>query len=231
VDILFLCGDSTFTHRCLYEAVFLVKLILGSSTRDGLFLTNPIGAVMVTETFRREYHEKRQHGLSLYKRLNGYEFSRDPLPLRRILSAWRFRSASDPRDKVFALLGFMEEPLRNDPLLSIDCSLPTSRVFTNVAEYMLKTSRRLDWLGAVVPPNPSGPQCASWVPDWSNSGAAFLDNMPRTVQRIPGVTPNGVSCLSRPYLPLAKVCQPIQHGCLCLGRCEVFQVSISITES
>jgi len=193
VDTIFLCGDSTFTRRCLYEAMFLVKLILGSGTRDGLFSTNPIDAVMVTETFRREYHEKRQHGLTLYERWNGYEFVRDPMPLKRILSAWRFRSASDPRDKVFALLGFMEETLRNDLLLSIDCSLPTSSVFTNVAEYMLKTSKRLNWLGAVAPPNPTGPQCASWVPDWSNSGAASLDNMPRTVQHIPGVTPNGVS--------------------------------------
>ncbi len=179
VDKLFLCGDSTFTHHCLYEAFFLVKLILGSDAQDDEFLSDATNAVIATENLRRNHNDADPNLAS------------SPNSLYNLLFSCRFRSATDPRDKVFALMGLLGQNLRNDPLLSINYSLPTSTVFTNVAEHMLCKTRCLTWLGAVLPPNANSQVCPSWVPDWSDTRSEIM-NLPDRIEYIPGVTPNGV---------------------------------------
>ncbi|KAK0658021.1 heterokaryon incompatibility protein-domain-containing protein [Cercophora newfieldiana] len=195
VDRLFLCGDTTFTPRCLYEALFLAKLVIDAS--DSQFLSDAMDVVMRTETFRAEYHRKRPPGeLTLYERLHGYEFKRHPLTLEAILITWRSRLASDPRDKVFALLGLLEVPFRQHPLLAINCSLSTVDVFTNVAEYMLEESRSLGFLGAVQPVRSiSQTGYPSWVPDWCNTKTDILQ-LPVVIEYVPGLTPVGRSFIS-----------------------------------
>ncbi|KAK0616736.1 heterokaryon incompatibility protein-domain-containing protein [Immersiella caudata] len=48
IERTFLCGDTTFTHQCLRDAIFLAKLIMHSDAKDVDFLSRPMGLVMAT---------------------------------------------------------------------------------------------------------------------------------------------------------------------------------------
>ena len=178
VDKLFLCGDSSFTHHCLYDALFIGKLVLGfgeigsGNAEDEEVLTDGTRLAMAAENLRNEFYSDPQFRLILYE----------------VLDRCRSRFSTDPRDKVFAVLGLIKPIERAQSLLSIDYGLSASEVFTNTAEYMLKTTGRLTWLGGVFPPGSTNTPCPSWAPDWSN--ASTIMTLPCNVKYIPGVTPN-----------------------------------------
>jgi hypothetical protein len=105
------------------------------------------------------------------------------MKMERILLAWQSRHrngerlqllpllqhssenlCTDPRDKVYAMLGMV--PTYNDEELNIDYSVLTADVFINAAKYIVRSSHSLEILihcRREFNPNFSLP---SWVPDW-----------------------------------------------------------------
>lgn len=89
-------------------------------------------------------------------------------------------NASDPRDKVFGLLGLVSTKGRPPA----DYAMSTAELYTHIAIYLLKIQRLgLDViLGCVC--HRTGEAKAqpknlpSWVPDWSHFGAGFLQRVP-----------------------------------------------------
>lgn len=76
----------------------------------------------------------------------------------------RRRQASDPRDKVFALLGISSGLDLEDPRIAIDYSKPVDRVFTDFASYLIESSGRYDVLSHAGYNKGLTP---SWAPMWS----------------------------------------------------------------
>jgi hypothetical protein len=75
-----------------------------------------------------------------------------------LLTLLRFHScaeASDPRDKVFALLGLSRKTVNQDAFLVPDYNLDTSVVFKNVTKYALEFTPTLDILSV-----PKLPECS-----------------------------------------------------------------------
>ncbi|KAI0552388.1 heterokaryon incompatibility protein-domain-containing protein [Xylaria curta] len=84
------------------------------------------------------------------------------------LGEWTYE-ATDPRDRVFALLGLSSDGSLLD--ISCDYDRPCRAIYTEVAEKILTQSNSLDILYAI-----SGPKnvmyLPSWVPDWTVSNPA-----------------------------------------------------------
>ncbi|KAH6632806.1 heterokaryon incompatibility protein-domain-containing protein [Chaetomium tenue] len=93
-----------------------------------------------------------------------------PVPTQdmlRMLIHCRFRKATNPRDKVYALLRLVtDENLTVAPLgFEPDYTAPTSVVYTDAAKNILLRSNNLDLFGACSPSTMDG--LPSWAPDWS----------------------------------------------------------------
>ncbi|KAK3340003.1 heterokaryon incompatibility protein-domain-containing protein [Lasiosphaeria hispida] len=94
--------------------------------------------------------------------------------LLELLTRCRFRQASDPRDKVYALLG-LEDGEDQDTQVSAlgiepDYRRSETEVYCHTARHLLLHSADLNMLGAsTATTNQTLP---SWVPDWSNAAAA-----------------------------------------------------------
>ncbi|KAJ6098626.1 Heterokaryon incompatibility [Penicillium canescens] len=104
--------------------------------------------------------------------------------LLELLFQCRFREASNPRDKIYSLLGLVTStgsnplvaPIPAHPPLGIkpDYSSPVDTIYTHVARQMILVSNTLDVLGGCggSPPTPAldpGYTLPSWVPDWSTA--------------------------------------------------------------
>ncbi|KAK2736861.1 hypothetical protein FQN55_001356 [Onygenales sp. PD_40] len=97
------------------------------------------------------------------------------LRLRTLLRHFRSSKASDPRDKVFALLGLM---CRNGngasgnpkpkPIIKADYTKAIEDVYREAAAYIITDEQSLKVLTNEYPPNAREIQnMPSWVPDWS----------------------------------------------------------------
>lgn len=74
--------------------------------------------------------------------------------------------ATDPRDKVFALYGFL--PLYFREALPVNYAISTEDVYSNIATYLISTTKRLDIFKHVPPYQLLDLDAMpSWVPDWS----------------------------------------------------------------
>ncbi|KAK4031975.1 heterokaryon incompatibility protein-domain-containing protein [Parachaetomium inaequale] len=94
-----------------------------------------------------------------------------PAPaLLDLLIQCRFRQASDPRDKVYALLGIKDvSQNRQASVLGIepDYGLSASEVYCHTARQLLLQSGNLNILGACTAT--TSQELPSWVPDWSTN--------------------------------------------------------------
>ncbi|RMJ14867.1 hypothetical protein CDV36_005468 [Fusarium kuroshium] len=88
--------------------------------------------------------------------------------LLEILRACRRKLASDPRDKLFGLLGVLPDEIRNE--FRADYNLPVKDVYTEVVDYLLKTTQCLDVICEAIhfPVHMSSANLPSFVPDWSH---------------------------------------------------------------
>ncbi|KAH7360156.1 heterokaryon incompatibility protein-domain-containing protein, partial [Rhexocercosporidium sp. MPI-PUGE-AT-0058] len=81
-----------------------------------------------------------------------------------MLSRARSLEATEPRDKIFAVLGISAGIDKDAEASLIDYSLPVAKVYRNFAEYMIESSQSYDILSAVAVTTSDG--MPSWVPDW-----------------------------------------------------------------
>ena len=84
------------------------------------------------------------------------------------LLLYRDRACTDPRDKVYGILGVLSAYERSKFL--VDYSLPVGHVFINVVDYVLSTTRRLDVIRSSIHhlDHTSAVKLPSWTPDWSS---------------------------------------------------------------
>ncbi|KAH6665788.1 heterokaryon incompatibility protein-domain-containing protein [Halenospora varia] len=95
-------------------------------------------------------------------------------PLLGLLDMTRRYSCSQPRDRVFGVLGLCKDI--PEAAFAFAYGLPTADTFLQVAQFVIKTSGKLNIIGQKeVKPNPYRPplwapselNLPSWVPDWS----------------------------------------------------------------
>ncbi|KAI0969273.1 heterokaryon incompatibility protein-domain-containing protein [Xylaria arbuscula] len=87
--------------------------------------------------------------------------------LLNIMRAYRRKLTSEPRDKVFGILGVLPEPVRREFL--VDYNLSVKKIYTNVVDFLLSTTNRLDVICESIhfPKQTGVANLPSWVPDWS----------------------------------------------------------------
>jgi len=75
--------------------------------------------------------------------------------------------STDPRDKVFALMGIVTNP--NSIGIKADYKLSAEEVYLSVAVHNLVKLKNLELLGnGGISSAPQNPKLPFWVPDWSN---------------------------------------------------------------
>jgi hypothetical protein len=73
--------------------------------------------------------------------------------------------ATDARDRVFALYGFL--PLCFQEAVPVNHAMDTKEVYPNIATYLVSTTRRLHVLKHIPPYQPLDlDKLANWVLDW-----------------------------------------------------------------
>ncbi|KAK0649747.1 heterokaryon incompatibility protein-domain-containing protein [Cercophora newfieldiana] len=89
-------------------------------------------------------------------------------PLLEILRACRRKLASDPKDKLFGVLGILPQKVRNE--FRADYSLSLKEIYTEIVDYILKTTEKLDVICDAIhfPVHTSSANLPSFVPDWSH---------------------------------------------------------------
>ncbi|KAK7967938.1 heterokaryon incompatibility protein-domain-containing protein [Apiospora aurea] len=87
--------------------------------------------------------------------------------LLEVLRICRTKHTSQPRDKVFGILGILPEDVRSYLVPDYNASL--RQVYTDVVDFLLHRTRRLDVICEAIhfPLNSSAIALPSWVPDWS----------------------------------------------------------------
>lgn len=85
------------------------------------------------------------------------------------LDYFRSRLASDPRDKLYGLLGILPSPVQHR--FKPDYESSPSELYIDIVEYFLQTTGRLDIICSVhnLSHGPNLLKLPSWVPDWSQS--------------------------------------------------------------
>jgi Heterokaryon incompatibility protein (HET) len=89
-------------------------------------------------------------------------------------SLFRGNNSTDPKDKIYALLGLLEEVEGSETYeITLDYNLAVKQVYIQIAEAILKHQRHLDLFGAIRY-SPSRMRwkrhgLPSWVPDWSDT--------------------------------------------------------------
>jgi hypothetical protein len=88
--------------------------------------------------------------------------------LLEVLRACRRKLASDAKDKLYGILGVLPEETRKE--FRADYSLSVKDVYTEVVDYLLKTTERLDVICDAIhfPVHTGSANLPSYVPDWSH---------------------------------------------------------------
>ncbi len=137
-------------HPGIYKRVLQSKLSVG------------IGPVYLNET-----------RLALSASLDPKQPEALPAPsLRVLIDKHRFAKSTDPRDKVYAILGIANRtlsPWSSYPgVLVPNYNLSVQEVYTETARVLMKSYKSLSWLSHVEDPSQrSVPDLPSWVPDLS----------------------------------------------------------------
>ena len=90
------------------------------------------------------------------------------MELSDLLERFRYCEATDPRDKIYAILGMASDIDLGD--INIDYMLPVQQLYQNVVRFLITKHKNLDILGAFKQQkSPFQSLLPSWVPDWSFS--------------------------------------------------------------
>ncbi|KAK8113326.1 heterokaryon incompatibility protein-domain-containing protein [Apiospora sp. TS-2023a] len=84
-----------------------------------------------------------------------------------VLRLCRTKHASQPRDKVYGILGILHESVQSHLFPDYNASL--RQVYTDVVDFLLHSTRRLDVICESIhsPLHSSSASLPTWVPDWS----------------------------------------------------------------
>jgi len=148
------CGPYTITFKKL---LVVNKIIQHLAVSGSGFLNFPRQASL-TGTFMDTYSELR----CSYHLIGKSNFLR----MADLLPSLRGFEATDPRDKLYALI---PTSLDGFDLLDVDYSLSVREVYTNAALSFMRHHRNLDVLGHCTEPEQDFKfELPSWVPDWTS---------------------------------------------------------------
>jgi hypothetical protein len=112
-------------------------------------------------------------GMFMTKRNLPSEFSQFNGNLLSLLSTFQYCDATNPRDKIYALLGLAwDYPAKSSttspevPTFTPDYTDSVAQVYTDFARYQISSTNSLALLSKRTTQNPSF-QLPSWVPDWT----------------------------------------------------------------
>lgn len=108
------------------------------------------------------------------------------------------KSSTDPRDKVYGLLGLTD--IQATKAIKVDYSKTVVQVYTDFASYEITTSRRLELLTYVENKPAKLNGLPSWVPDWSmrDRGHCFLENVFRPGDHFSAAGDTEAECMASP---------------------------------
>lgn len=88
--------------------------------------------------------------------------------LLEVLRVCRRKLSSDPKDKVFGVLGVLGGEVRKE--FTVDYAKSVKDVYTDVVDFLLTTTNRLDVICEAIhfPVHTSSANLPTWVPDWSH---------------------------------------------------------------
>ena len=160
-NVMFQCGRLSKTLD------FLLEVWEGITTVLMIFLAG-YGATTLQPILKLQ-SSNMSHMLAMVRRLRGMKW--ESLPLLPLNSLRRMRS-TDPRDKVFALLGFVALDGPFPELIAPDYEKSIEQVCLDVARYLILTEQTLDVLNMTHLRLSTGrpPSMPTWVPDWQLEG-------------------------------------------------------------
>ncbi|QGI91949.1 hypothetical protein CEK26_005018 [Fusarium fujikuroi] len=88
--------------------------------------------------------------------------------LLQVLRTCRRKLASDPRDKLYGILGVLPASIRDE--FRADYNLSVKDVYTEIVDFLLKTTEKLDIICEAIhfPVHTSTANLPTFVPDWSH---------------------------------------------------------------
>ncbi|KAL9036236.1 MAG: hypothetical protein Q9180_004415 [Flavoplaca navasiana] len=119
----------------------------------------------------------------MFNRTMSEDSRRRETGLLRLLTQFRHCEATNPKDKVYALLG-MASDMPDDADFKPNYAKPVAEVYQDLVEFIVTKDRNLDILRAC---EISGPEhdLPSWVPDWSRASSyqalhSFASTLPNS---------------------------------------------------
>lgn len=139
---IFFCGDRAFDDVGLHAALILAR--------------NVASEYLTVQNFHSDYAA----GVFIFEKN-----CRDDSRLLNLLGLCRSAVSTDPRDKVYGVLGLATD--LEDGELSPNYALPYSQIYTDVAVWSMMKTNSLDVLGHCVFTVSQDKGLPSWVPDWT----------------------------------------------------------------
>jgi hypothetical protein len=129
------------------------------------------------------------------------------LSLKHLLMCFRTRQTSDPRDRIYAILGLIDRYSSKTDELLPDYRKPVSEVYANVVRYYIKHHGQLDTILLKTSRDDSLSHLPSWVPDWGQPltvesfedlQMSLRDELPNRVYCAAGDSPMSASFSDQP---------------------------------
>jgi Heterokaryon incompatibility protein (HET) len=205
-DITIACGPDSISWTTLQTNCTIFKA-------SEYFIDSKFGGTHIGH----HIFDLRKAGPNTMERF-GHADNHELLTLGTLLAKHRHQFATDPRDKVYSLLGMASEVTPQNSL-AVDYRLATHEIYRSTALFLLQTESTLSFLGENKPalsPNPSKPQLPTWVPDWTNAnntmspavatnGAFSASGILTAAETIINDTHNTISVRGIPITTIANV--------------------------
>ena len=188
-DGILQCGDTIIPHRAVQR---FIQILIPNPTHQDEFRQEVLSqsGTQGINTLSVILYKIRQNEVST-KLVPG-------MPLLELLWKNRWKLASDPRDKVFGLLGLSDLSSSTHPGLKIDYNRTVRDVYIGVFQAIVDMTSKLDILCFSAPvaaqwnpeaiPGTGQTVLPSWVPDWSTyvpplaSGNSAAGDAPASVE-------------------------------------------------
>lgn len=163
-----ICGNKT-------EALHNLTIVISALVRKGQLVEElDFSTRVIVDTFHQFYMRKLFQSNRI---MGGRPYTRGKKALE-ILNATRNSRASDPRDKIYGILGFFGDP-ESDPeniLPRADYNKTAAELYTEVSHAIIIHTGSLDIMSSCYGFfRPSIPDLPSWVASWNDTPLRYFD--------------------------------------------------------
>ena len=168
--------------------------ILWSELENVCDLMREVEGLLKTKIFYKHHSKVRTltHGGPRGLQLSHYSPSIATPPLLDLLLSHKSKKSTDPRDKVYALVGISSSRNTFGP---IDYSSTVCEVFSHTARHIISTTKKLDVI-CVKQHNLDLYNLPSWIPDWTRLPAHSPHGLVGLHHHVPAFTASGESLAS-----------------------------------